>query len=272
MKIRPSTQIMREGASSGDVLTWDGSIWTPRAPTGGGGTSGDPAGLTGATASTRYVGGTTSGSPTSGTFAVGDFVIAQDGYVWICVTAGSPGGWVRGDGVYFKDRFNRANSSPSMGAAWTADAGTWGITSNQAYCSSGVSGGAVVHDLGVADNYAIDFDISITTGSDMGLWFRYQDHNNAQLLAINPAASLTLFSVVAGSGTTLGSGGSPQDGDHYQVIVLGSSLTVKRTRSGTVTTEISVTDSTWNTQTKIGLRSQSDTVSRWDNLIVTRQD
>lgn len=53
-------------------------------------------GLTGAVAASRHVGGTVSGAPTSGTFAVGDFVIDQTGVVWICTTAGTPGTWVDG--------------------------------------------------------------------------------------------------------------------------------------------------------------------------------
>lgn len=59
-------------------------------------------GLTGATAATRFVGGTTSGSPASGTFAKGDYVIAQDGNIWICTVAGSPGTWtsVSGGGSF----------------------------------------------------------------------------------------------------------------------------------------------------------------------------
>lgn len=51
-------------------------------------------GLTGATANSRYVGATTSGAPTSGTFAVGDHVIDQTGVVWICTVAGTPGTWI----------------------------------------------------------------------------------------------------------------------------------------------------------------------------------
>lgn len=50
-------------------------------------------GLTGATAATRWAGATASGSPASGTFAVGDFVIDQTGKVWVCTSAGSPGTW-----------------------------------------------------------------------------------------------------------------------------------------------------------------------------------
>lgn len=49
------------------------------------------AGLTGATAANRYVGGTTSGNPVSGTFAKGDFVVDQTGKIWVNTTAGSPG-------------------------------------------------------------------------------------------------------------------------------------------------------------------------------------
>lgn len=54
---------------------------------------GKPLALTGAVAPTRYVGGTTSGAPTAGTFAVGDFVIDQIGKIWICTGAGTPGTW-----------------------------------------------------------------------------------------------------------------------------------------------------------------------------------
>jgi hypothetical protein len=52
------------------------------------------AGLTGATAISRYAGASASGAPASGTFAVGDYVIDQTGAVWICTVAGTPGTWV----------------------------------------------------------------------------------------------------------------------------------------------------------------------------------
>jgi hypothetical protein len=52
-----------------------------------------PVALTGATAAGRFVGYTTSGAPTSGTFLAGDYVQARDGHVWICTAAGSPGTW-----------------------------------------------------------------------------------------------------------------------------------------------------------------------------------
>ncbi len=57
--------------------------------------SGYPLGLTGAVSPTRYVGGTALVAPTTGTFAVGDFVVTQDGKVFACTVAGSPGTWVQ---------------------------------------------------------------------------------------------------------------------------------------------------------------------------------
>lgn len=51
-------------------------------------------GLTGATGSSpRFVGGTTSGAPASGTFALGDYVVTEDGNIYVCTTAGTPGTW-----------------------------------------------------------------------------------------------------------------------------------------------------------------------------------
>jgi hypothetical protein len=50
-------------------------------------------GMSGSPAATRYAGGTTSGHPTTSTYAVGDWIVTQDGRMWICTTAGTPGTW-----------------------------------------------------------------------------------------------------------------------------------------------------------------------------------
>lgn len=55
--------------------------------------NGYPLGLAGVVSPTRYVGSTASVAPVAGTFAVGDFVITQDGKVLICTVAGTPGTW-----------------------------------------------------------------------------------------------------------------------------------------------------------------------------------
>ena len=50
-------------------------------------------GLTGATAGSRFVGATSSGAPTSGTFVKGDFIVDQYGKMWVCTASGTPGSW-----------------------------------------------------------------------------------------------------------------------------------------------------------------------------------
>ena len=50
-------------------------------------------GLPGATAASRHAGATTSGAPTTGTFAVGDYVVDQTGAMYVCTVAGTPGAW-----------------------------------------------------------------------------------------------------------------------------------------------------------------------------------
>lgn len=50
-------------------------------------------GITGATQASRYVGATTSGAPGSGTFSTGDWVVAQNGAIFVCTAGGSPGTW-----------------------------------------------------------------------------------------------------------------------------------------------------------------------------------
>jgi hypothetical protein len=87
----PSTQAFGDAAATGSVgkaSRRDHKHAMPSSPLG------LPLALTGAVAATRYVGGTASVAPTTGTFAVGDFVLTQAGSVYICTAAGSPGTWV----------------------------------------------------------------------------------------------------------------------------------------------------------------------------------
>ncbi len=52
-----------------------------------------PLGFSGATAPSRYVGGTTVGVPTSGAYQAGDLVTSADGTVGVCRVSGEPGSW-----------------------------------------------------------------------------------------------------------------------------------------------------------------------------------
>lgn len=87
-----------------------------------------PTGLTGATAASRYVGATTSGSPASGTFSVGDWVVTQDGRIWICTTAGTPGTWQQPSPPL---SFGSAGNIQPLGAS--AAAGSSGLVADAAH-------------------------------------------------------------------------------------------------------------------------------------------
>lgn len=50
-------------------------------------------GQTNVTAASRWIGATTSGAPSAGTWNAGDFIIAQNGFIWICTAGGTPGTW-----------------------------------------------------------------------------------------------------------------------------------------------------------------------------------
>lgn len=78
-------------ANNSDIATFNGEIRGPDLA---------PSGLAGASNASRYVGATTGGAPTSGTFAVGDYVIDRNGNLWECVAAGTPGTWRRTDGWF----------------------------------------------------------------------------------------------------------------------------------------------------------------------------
>lgn len=86
--------------------------------------NGLPLGLTGAVAATRYVGATTTGPPVAGTFAVGDFAVAQNGALYICTAAGSPGTWaaVSGGGGGFTNVVKAADESIASNTTPQADA------------------------------------------------------------------------------------------------------------------------------------------------------
>lgn len=85
-------------------------------------------GLTGATAAVRWVGGTTTGAPLTGTFAVGDFVITRAGDVYICTVAGTPGTWVQANSSTYapiaSPTFTGVATAPTVKVSGTTGAAT----------------------------------------------------------------------------------------------------------------------------------------------------
>jgi hypothetical protein len=113
-------------------------------------------GLTGATGATRYVGATTSGHPTSGTFAVGDYVVAQDGHVWVCTGAGTSGTWVdtgAGGGIADEGAFTYLDATDAA-APGNPSAGYHRIYSKTGGLYYRDSSGTEVGPLAAAGSYA----------------------------------------------------------------------------------------------------------------------
>lgn len=119
------------------------------------------------------------------------------------------------------DTFTRANSTTTLGStespvkAWSADNGTWGINTNQAYVvtQSGFDSRATV-DVGAAN---MDVSAAITTAQDAGVMASYVDASNYYLAKII-SGSVTVIRRQGGSDTTLGSGGTWTDGATLRLV------------------------------------------------------
>lgn len=122
----------------------------------------DPAGLTGATAATRYVGGTLAAAPILGPYLVGDFVVTNTGKIFVCTVAGTPGTWVD----------VAAGAGGSAGAAIYADGSDGTVTFDGAATILGMVPVANVYTL-TRDIYlaaaTINNGVTISTGSGGGV-------------------------------------------------------------------------------------------------------
>lgn len=108
---------------------------------------------------TRYVGGTTSGAPTSGTYVAGDFVVSHDGHVYICTATGTPGTWstwpAQGEIAYNQITSNVTVSSTSSASPTTVIAGT----------SVTYTGVPVYIEV-----FSSAIQIQTTSGLNLGIW------------------------------------------------------------------------------------------------------
>lgn len=132
-------------------------------------------GLTGATAASRYVGATTSGAPTSGTFAAGDFVIDQSGAVWVCSAAGSPGTWKQ-IGAGYPEQYIPLwpNASTGSGTSLSASAAGGYFAKYATNLIAGiVTAGAlytVPSSAPTSQNYALELGLWGSVATNAALW------------------------------------------------------------------------------------------------------
>jgi len=160
------------------------------------------------------------------------------------------------------DAFNRADSTTTMGNAdsgqtWVPNRGTWGISSNRAYCvNSAVGQCSTVIDSGLAD---CSVQMTVQTTGDVGMCWRSTDDNNHFL-----GGSGSIYRKQGGGYTLVASGSAVSSGDVIKVVLSGSSHTL--TKNGAAW--CSFTDSFNSTATKHGIRHHNST-SFFDDFTVT---
>lgn len=163
-----------------------------------------PIGITGASAGSRYVGGTASGAPASGTFAVGDFAVDQSGTIWICTVAGSPGTWVGLDSLALTQTVTGQKTFTGTG---TTPSGHWlgSVVADQLTVQPGTisPGNASLYlDNNTGSPQVWEF---FCDGS--GNWGVYDKTNSHSAITLAPSTvALTLSGLVShGAGTTTAS-------------------------------------------------------------------
>lgn len=137
-------------------------------------------GLTGAASGMRIVGATASGSPSTGTFGVGDVVIDLSGKWWLCTGAGSPGTW---------SQLGGSMTNPMTTNQDLIIGGASGTPARIAVGSNGQVLGIAAGVVGWVNNPA-GFTNPMTTGGDMiiggtaGAPVRLANGANSQVLTI----------------------------------------------------------------------------------------
>ena len=269
--------------TSNQVLQWNGTAWTPTTLSSAGVTSFNtrtgavvPAnadylavasgGLTGATNATRYVGGTTNGSPASGTFAVGDFIVDATASIWVCTTAGTPGTWSSTISNHMTLRsatatakyneitlFQGSTASQTISAAASPiDSTTWTIINNSTVpVTAGFSSNAM-YPLGSASSVT-----SLTVAVNAVYSFVNYNGGNWYMVASNNIANLQGTLAVANGGTGLTSLGTAG-----QVLTVNSGATGLQYSTPTTTTSVTMGgDVTGNSATSTVAKIQGSAVA-----------
>jgi hypothetical protein len=192
------------------------------------------------------------------------------------------------DSAIVRDTFTRADSAITLGSAetgqaWSALAGTWGISSNKAYLVTDTGQAVAVLDAGVADyTYTIDLTTSPTASRvDCGIVFRATDNNNYLLLALNKIVGANTIKLWKNSG---GAFGALQTVDPAELaentlyavraVLNGNSIVIQLNGVEKINYTLAGADATaFGTPTKLGIRVNygalsDDKGSRFDNVLV----
>jgi len=285
-KINGSPLGTTTGATTGYVLTWNGSAWVPAAITTSGVTSFNtrtgavvPAnadylavatgGLTGATSATRFVGGTANGAPTSGSFQVGDFIVDETASIWICVVAGTPGTWATSISNHVTLRsatatakyneitlFTGSTAGQTISAAGSPiDSVTWSVINNSSVPLTLSFSANAMYPLGSSSTVT-----SYTVGVASAYSFVNYNGGNWYMTATNDLSNGTGIVAVAnggtGTSTAPATGGIPYatSSTAYAPLAIGTAGQVLTVNSG-------ATAPSWATPAAPALTYDTQTIS-----------
>lgn len=169
------------------------------------------------------------------------------------------------------DDYNRADSATTLntsssGHAWTALAGTWGITSNAGYLPSGANESVAYLEASDAD-VTIEVKCTGTSLSRQGLAFRVVDINNF-LIWYFIGGNIQCWKQVANGWTQIASAAvTAAQNDIIKVVLSGTSIDLYHNGS----LKASITESAHQTATKHGMYWEvgGSAAVRWDDFSVT---
>jgi hypothetical protein len=224
-------QVKALSGQTADLTQWQNSGGTPLAKVDDTGAVTAPllaaSGLTGAVAAARFVGGTASGAPTSGTFAVGDFVIDQTGHIYICTTAGTPGTWANAGSSSGVSTFNSRSGAVVPGNAdylAVASGGLTGATTATRFVGGTASAAPSSGTFSTGDFVVTQSGLIFicTAGGSPGTWSSgYALLSGATMTGYLAPAVVALTFV--GSGTTLVNAAL---GNDFRLTVTASTTTI----------------------------------------------
>jgi hypothetical protein len=175
------------GAVSGTTFTGSGEI---------SGTDLKATGLTGATAGARFIGGTSSGSPSGGTYQAGDFAIDQTGKIWYYTSGGA---WFSSSqatsyrsasatvGINEKTIFAGSTTGQTLTLPATSVNGVSNYLANYSSVNVTVSGGTnSLNVYGTTGNYTLPPGGELSVTLSGGVWYAFTSNNQANQVGITP--------------------------------------------------------------------------------------
>jgi hypothetical protein len=163
----------------------------------------------------------------------------------------------------FTDDFARPDSS-NLGTDWAEVSGDWAILSGQ--LSPGSAGGTIILRLATpmaTSDHFVQVTIAATTAASHGVWARGNSNITSGYLWRTDGTEWTLFAVVGGSFTAIGSyTAAAAPGDVAKLQAVGS--TISAYVNGVL--RVSVVDTSVTTGTGVGLRGESTSAIRYDTF------